>query len=182
MKNVATAVERLREHYTALGLLFLEAEQDGIDAELAERITDAFVGMPPPIHDALVRSGRAIAKALTGMTVVVDSDSDVITEDTHDAIESVAAMKIRQALAQAESPLPGQAPAVECAVVLNCGVTIQGGLSLTEDGDLRMMSQAGAPGPDGIPMVEQFFGFEDVAVVGFPRRVIVERPRILHPA
>lgn len=80
------------------------------------------------------------------------------------------------------SPLPDQAPAIECAVLFHGGASIQGSLSETPDGGLRMLSPNPDPGArparGKVAMVEQFFGYEDVVMVGVRREVEVVAPKI----
>jgi hypothetical protein len=84
---------------------------------------------------------------------------------------------IRMALRAAVSPLPNQAPAVTCAVVLR-GMTssLFGALSETPEGGLRLLSPNGPPvaGARVTSMIEQFFNYEDVLVFGIVREVKTE--------
>lgn len=73
----------------------------------------------------------------------------------------------------------GQTPAVACAVCLHGGPTINGSLSETEDGGLRMLSPEGRDSAGNPRFVEQFFGFEDVLVIGVIRPVTVDTIRII---
>jgi hypothetical protein len=82
------------------------------------------------------------------------------------------------------SPLPDQAPAIECGVMLRgVPVTLLGSLSETREGGLRLLSPDPTqerPRP-GMPvkMIEQFFDYEDVMVVAVRRAVTMEAPRII---
>jgi len=83
------------------------------------------------------------------------------------------------------SPLPDQAPAIECGVMLHgVPVTLTGSLSETPEGGLRLLSPDPAqerPIRPGTPvkMIEQFFDYEDVMVVAVRRAVTVETQRII---
>jgi hypothetical protein len=83
------------------------------------------------------------------------------------------------------SPLPDQAPAIECGVMLRgVLVTLTGSLSETPEGGLRLLSPDPAqersirPGTP-VKMIEQFFDYEDVMVVAVRRAVTMEAPRII---
>jgi len=85
-------------------------------------------------------------------------------------------------LTGAGTPVPGQAPAIECVVMFNNGQAVRGSLSETPEGALRLLS----PGvEDGRPMlVEQFFGYEAISAVAIPRAVSAapaEGSRIILP-
>jgi len=83
------------------------------------------------------------------------------------------------------SPLPDQAPAIECGVMLRgVPVTLTGSLSETPERGLRLMSPDPAqerPIRPGTPvkMIEQFFDYEDVMVVAVRRAVTMETQRII---
>jgi hypothetical protein len=83
------------------------------------------------------------------------------------------------------SPLPAQAPAIECGVMLRgVPVTLMGSLSETPEGGLRLLSPDPSqerPIRPGTPMkmVEQFFDYEDVMVVAVRRQVTMDAPRII---
>lgn len=80
------------------------------------------------------------------------------------------------------SPLPDQAPAIECGVMLRgVPMTLTGSLSETPEGGLRLLSRAGQPTNPGadVPMVEQFFDYEDIMVIAVQRKVTVSAPRII---
>ena len=90
----------------------------------------------------------------------------------------VVRREIENALLAARSPLPDQAPAVECAVILRgMGSALVGSLSIAPGGGLRMLSAIDGAGPivGKIPMVEQFFDWDDVLCFGVRREVTVER-------
>jgi len=92
---------------------------------------------------------------------------------------------LRREFAQAVSPLPDQAPAIECGVILS-GIPqpFMGSLSETPEGGLRMLYPEPGQKPGGgdgtVSMVEQFFDYEDVLSFGVRRTVSVELPRIVH--
>ena len=62
---------------------------------------------------------------------------------------------------------------------------IQGVLSTTPEGTLRMLSPAQAPNPNGRPgrpvavLVEQFFGYEDVVSIAVTRDVKTEEQPLI---
>lgn len=75
---------------------------------------------------------------------------------------------IRRLLAEAKSPLPDQAPAIQCLLVLRgMASAIEGSLSETPEGGLRLLSPTGEKGAalNTILMVEQFFDYHDVLMV-----------------
>jgi len=95
---------------------------------------------------------------------------------------------IRRALAASTSPIPDQAPAIECAVVLRgMSSTIVGALSETPEGGLRLLSpivdDGSYPRRGEIPMVEQFFDYGDVLVFAVRRSVKIDASQspILRP-
>jgi hypothetical protein len=78
------------------------------------------------------------------------------------------------------SPLPDQAPAIACGVMLRgVPMTLEGALSETPEGGLRLLSRGAAIPGGGVSMVEQFFDYEDVMVVAVQRKVTVDAPRII---
>lgn len=70
-----------------------------------------------------------------------------------------------------------QAPALECYIVLRPGVTIQGSLSDTPEGTLRMLSPVEVNDPNGRPnakklvMAEQFFERSEVVAIAMQRDI-----------
>lgn len=91
---------------------------------------------------------------------------------------------IEKLFSEAKSPLPDQAPAIECAVILRSGKEFQGSLSETMPDDacpepmLRML--APAPRTSGlVNMVEIYFSYDDVVAIAVVRQVSVETPRIV---
>lgn len=79
------------------------------------------------------------------------------------------------------SPLPDQAPAIMCGVMLRgVPMTLEGSLSETPEGGLRLLSANGKPDPNGsVSMVEKFFDYEDVMVIAVRREVTVGPARII---
>jgi hypothetical protein len=84
-----------------------------------------------------------------------------------------------------EQPSPlgdDQAPSLECAVMFHGGFSIQGVLSETPDGGLRMLSPSPNPN-DARPqrgkviMTESFFDYSDIVSVGVRREIEVTLPR-----
>jgi hypothetical protein len=72
------------------------------------------------------------------------------------------------------SPQDGQAPAMECMVMMRSGAVISGVMSVTKDGALRMLTQGtrNSNGSRQVPiLVEQFFDFSDVMMVAVERQV-----------
>ncbi len=92
---------------------------------------------------------------------------------------------IKRMFLEAPSPLPDQAPAIECSILLTgVPIALTGSLSETPMGGLRLLS----PDPDShghgkardtYPMIEQFFSYDDVVVVAVRRVVTVEAPRVV---
>ena len=71
-------------------------------------------------------------------------------------------------------PVPGQAPALQCVIILRSGGNTEGVLSTTAEGALRMMSPlpyVPGQGARSTAMMEQFFDYEDVMVVAIKREV-----------
>jgi hypothetical protein len=80
-----------------------------------------------------------------------------------------------------EAPTPeGQTPALECAIMLPCGQTIVGSLSITPDDVLRMMSPA-ADGKGNPGLIEQFFEYSQVAVIAIQRSITRTPSVIVRP-
>ncbi len=98
---------------------------------------------------------------------------------------------LRRMMAEAKSPLPDQAPAIQCAITLTGGMlTVEGSLSETPEGGLRMLRPdeqaiAGMPAHrrrdalPHVPMLEHYFEYADVLAVTIRRTVSTEAPRIL---
>jgi hypothetical protein len=92
---------------------------------------------------------------------------------------------IQRLFKESPSPLPDQAPAIECGVMLRgVPITLTGSLSETPEGGLRLLSPDPAqerPIRPGTPlkMIEQFFDYEDVMVVAVRRAVTMDAPRII---
>lgn len=78
------------------------------------------------------------------------------------------------------SPRADQAPALECHVVLTSGQQMQGALSTTPEGTLRMMTpnqqiDPRTRQPMGLPvMVESFFDYDQVSCIAVVRPVTVD--------
>lgn len=67
-------------------------------------------------------------------------------------------------------PVPRQAPALpQALVVLKSGMQIQGAMSVTPEGTLRMMTQSKDAETMRPCMVEQFFDYSDVSMIAVPR-------------
>jgi len=97
------------------------------------------------------------------------------------AVSSPARMKvtIQRLFKENPSPLPDQAPAIECGVMLvGIPVTLRGALSETPEGGLRLLSPSGSVA-GRLQMVEQFFSYEDVLVIAMQREIAVDAPRII---
>jgi hypothetical protein len=89
--------------------------------------------------------------------------------------------RIKGLLADGKSA-PGQSPAIQCAVILRgMSTALQGALSETADGGLRMLSPSvAAPGhPLGRELVEQFFDYSDVLAVAVQRTVTLDGSSII---
>lgn len=71
---------------------------------------------------------------------------------------------IRRLLAKAAAANPGQAPAIECYVLIRgLPTAFTGSLSETPEGGLRLLSVVGEPALGVVPMMEHFFDYTDVA-------------------
>lgn len=90
------------------------------------------------------------------------------------------APKLTDAKGQA---VDGQAPALECAIMLTSGATMQGVLSRTPEGTLRMMSPIEVKDPrSGRPksaFAEQFFMIDDVITIALQRDIAADASRII---
>jgi hypothetical protein len=73
-------------------------------------------------------------------------------------------------------PVPDQAPALECAVMLKPGQVVRGVLSRTEEGTLKMLTPE-TMGHQRV-MVEQFFCYDDVISVAVIRQVKTNSPLV----
>lgn len=73
------------------------------------------------------------------------------------------------------TPRDDQAPALECVIVLKAGQQINGALSVTPEGTLRLLAanqvQRAKGGPAELVMVEHFFDYEQVADIAVLRKV-----------
>lgn len=132
---------------------------------------------------------------IPGLTVSVrGADGNIITNPDGEQIARASATAcspfmprpvetiIRRLLAEATSPLPDQAPAIQGGVVLiGVPMTFEGALSETPEGGLRLLSLA--PGQNSnakrIEMIEMFFGYEDVATFVRRQVVTVDAPSII---
>jgi len=158
-------IGQIQGHLESVGILLMQHPNI---VELGD-VTDSVIRIVEEA-DAVTRHAiRAVAQILAQAVGIADEGRPMCS----------ALAKIYSDLENAKSPLPDQAPAIQCAVVMRSGVTIQGALSASEHGGLRMMSQCGAAGPEGIPMVEQFFDGADVEIYGVPKHVVVDTPRII---
>lgn len=111
-----------------------------------------------------------------------------------DYIDQVAAEKakpqpqlrptIERLFAENPSPLgDDQAPAIMCAIALHgFPAPIQGALSQTAEGGLRLMAPAepNARSRDGsVTMIEHFFDYRDVIMIAVRREVAMQEPKII---
>lgn len=136
----------------------------------------------------------ASMSAISGVKVTVrDEDGYVIDgptpEQTREALRRAHKQDaeppsswatIQRLFKENPSPLPDQAPAFACGVMLRgVPMTLEGALSETPEGGLRLLSRGSAIPGGGISMVEQFFDYEDVMVVAVQRSVTTDSPRII---
>jgi len=99
-------------------------------------------------------------------------------DDNHPCAGPMA-RTISRMLAAAPTPIPDQAPALECGVMFASGVQLMGVLSATPEGGLRMLTQAANQGPNAVMMAEQFFDASDVMVIMVKREVKLESPSLI---
>lgn len=131
-------------------------------------------------RETVLERGRSMAASEMPALLGVDPTSSWLRPmaDAFDRIgtDSPSARKMRRLidrlLEQAPKISPGDAPALECTVIVGNAV-LQGVMSKTPDGMLRMLSQ----GPDRTMMMEQFFDPHDVVLIGVPRLVTATAPR-----
>jgi len=111
-----------------------------------------------------------------GILRVMKNDPEEASADPEPHSKTV----LRRLFAENPSPLPNQAPALECAVMFAGGGTSEGALSETPDGGLRMLTPMTpqAPGlrPGKVMMIEKFFAYEDIVAVAVRREVTIEAP------
>jgi hypothetical protein len=86
---------------------------------------------------------------------------------------------IKRLFAEHPSPLPDQAPALECAVQLQQGPPLQGALSVTPEGGLRMLVGPVQHPQDGPGMIEHFFDFRDVVTIAIFRKASIAGSRLI---
>lgn len=118
---------------------------------------------------------------LSGVVAKMESAMDHLKNEIQAPPEAPCWATIQRLFKENPSPLPDQAPAIECGVMLRgVPMTLMGSLSETPEGGLRLLSRSGqaTPGAD-IPMIEQFFDYEDVMVIAVQRKVTVNAPRII---
>jgi len=105
-------------------------------------------------------------------------------ERSDDTGNSSTMVEIRRLFAENPSPLgEGQAPAIQCAVVLYGFPTpIQGVLSETEHGGLRLLAPADPsvrPVGGTVNMVEHFFSYDVVTMIAVQRQITLQTPKII---
>lgn len=74
----------------------------------------------------------------------------------------------------------GQAPAIECAVMFKGGHGIQGALSETPEGTLRMLVFGQDPKTRELVTVEHFFKYDDVVDIAVPHKAAVTEGSRIH--
>jgi len=105
-----------------------------------------------------------------------------VGDDQCEHIRSPTISTIKRLLAEAPAPLPNQAPAIECGVMLPSGAQFMGSLSETPEGGLRMLSAAPPQQQTKrgvVQMLEQFFDHSDVMVIALRREVALESAGII---
>lgn len=129
----------------------------------------ACAGIPSVKDDPMF--ARAFAK--------MESAMDRVANSPPERMKAV----IKRLFKEAESPLPDQAPALECWILLHgLPTSIHGSLSETPEGELRMLSPAPQDNRLGgsVMMIEQFFCYNDVMSIAVVRPVdVVDEPRII---
>lgn len=153
----------LAAHLAAAAELYSQLDHDGSDADLnVEAMIRLIRNDNEPIRDMLEGFGMA-----------------------HDIVrtEPTTSRTIRRLLAEAPRKA-GQSPAIECAVVVRgMAQAMQGALSESPEGGLRMLLPTGPTQPGKMPeFAEHFFDYEDVAIVALLRPVTIEAPRIIQPS
>lgn len=78
------------------------------------------------------------------------------------------------------SPREDQAPAIECAVMFKGGHGIQGALSETPEGTLRMLVFGQDPKSRELVTIEHFFKYDDVVDIAVPRKSAVTEGSRIH--
>lgn len=81
-------------------------------------------------------------------------------------------------------PVEGQAPALQCHIMLRPGHTLQGALSITKEGMLRMLTPTEIPDPQTrrtkTVLAEQFFDYDDVVAIVLERDVKMSTGSRIH--
>lgn len=127
---------------------------------------------------------------------VTDSDiADLVDRRVPNTGALITPMELVLARLFAEAPkledasgnsVAGQAPALQCHIVLRPGVTLQGVLSQTPEGMLRMLTPTQIPDPTGgrngarTVLAEQFFHVSDVVAVAIERPVTASPGSRIH--
>lgn len=149
--------------------------------QLGERITQLTArGMP---MDALLTSMAGRIRSTVPLDALAELYRVYVGAVRQVSQEGSVERTMRKALAALEV-IPGQAPALEASVILTgIPMMIQGSLSETNDGGLKMMSpnQSAATHP-GLPksFIEQYFNYDDVVVFAVMREVKFEAAPVIY--
>lgn len=160
--DIKGLIDTMAEGYSTAGGAWQRAMQMGVDPGIVIRgIKDRMGDNLAGVEDMLNEVGVA-----------------VMHDDNHPCAGPMA-RTISRMLAAAPTPIPDQAPALECGVMFASGVQLMGVLSATPEGGLRMLTQAANQGPNAVMMAEQFFDAADVMVIMVKREVKLESPSLI---
>ena len=148
-----------------------------IDAYLDARKAEAKGGSDGIMAAAAGMIERAVRPRGFPVTAGENADEAAVDDDVH---YTFSGTRIKQVLKRlfdeapkmtdgAGNPIAGQAPALQCNLLLKSGGQITGALSTTPEGTLRMLcpnDRGGKP-----VMIEHFFDYEEVADVAIIREV-----------
>lgn len=140
-------------------------------------------------QDIVARLRDTSTETASGLTAItkefmkslgIDIDS-VMEHQNQDYRQPFIYDVIQRLFREHPSPLPDQAPAIECAVMFHSGASVQGALSEATGGGLRMLTN---PDPNQraqrgkLRMIETYFDYSDIVSVGIQREVEIVAPKI----
>jgi hypothetical protein len=214
-RAIANHSVELVEHAYAAAATIQEMRQHGLSTEAVLREVagklrpreagilheDMLVDVLSPLLSLLISmlvddgtsEAERMKRAFSGIHAHADPDFVGTLAKMDSAIDRVASspparmkVTIKRLFSDNPSPLPDQAPALECWVTLaGIPMSLQGALSETPEGGLRLMSVMTDHGGNKVmqggkyQMIEQFFCYEDVTSIAVRREVSVTGPRII---